>query len=159
MGFVAAQSALLFGFAMWGGVKELTGAWLIAVVAALLAYATRAGAGWRALVPLAVATAATVCALSFGALAWLGVPFAVALVVMVRTEGLRVAAKRAAAFVAISVPLLLPALPTASIVTRAGNRSVLTSQTDLGTLIQPLHLVQAVGDGSPATSAAHPTTS
>jgi hypothetical protein len=145
VGFVAAQSALLFGFAMWGGVKELTGAWLIAVVAALLPYVTRGGSGWRALVPLAVATAATVCALSFGALAWLGVPFAVALVLIVRWEGPGVAVRRAALFVAVSVPLLLPALPTASIVTRSGNRSVLTSQADLGTLFEPLKLIQAAG--------------
>ncbi len=145
VGFVAAQSALLFGFAMWGGVKELTGAWLIAAVAALLPCATRAGAGWRALVPLAVATAATVCALSFGALAWLGVPFAVALVLIVRWEGVGVAVRRAAMFVAVSVPLLLPALPTASIVTRSGNRSVLTNQADVGALFEPLKLIQAAG--------------
>ena len=34
--FLAAQPALLFGYGLWGGIKELSGAWLLALIAALL---------------------------------------------------------------------------------------------------------------------------
>jgi hypothetical protein len=143
--FVTAQAALLFGFAMWGGLKELTAAWLIPLAAALLPPAARASAGWRSVVPLAITTGATIATLSFGALAWLGVPFAVAFVLMVRSSGLRTSLTRAAAFALVSVPILLTVLPTAGIVTNSGNRAVLTSQEDLGTLLHPLNLLQAAG--------------
>jgi hypothetical protein len=143
--FIAAQAALLFGFGMWGGVKELTAAWLIPLAAALLPVAARSTSGWRPHVPLAITTAAAVSALSFGALAWLGVPFALTLAMVVRSEGLRTVAKRAATFVAVCSPLLVPALPTAGIVTQAGNRSVLTSQAEIGTLFQPLNLLEVAG--------------
>jgi hypothetical protein len=143
--FVAAQAALLFGFAMWGGVKELTAALLIPLAGAMLAVAARRTAGWRALVPLAVVTAAAVASLSFGALAWLGVPFAVTFAVIVRSSGLRTAVWRAVAFILVCAPLLAPALPTAAIVTSSGNRSVLTSQDDLGTLFAPLNPAEAAG--------------
>ena len=33
--FVAAQPALLYGYALWGGIKELATAWLLALIAAL----------------------------------------------------------------------------------------------------------------------------
>ena len=142
--FVAAQAALLFGFAMWGGVKELTAAFLIPLVAVLLPYAAR-GASWRAQLPLAVATAAAMSSLSFGAVAWLGVPFALTLVALARAESVRVAAKRTATFLAVAVPLLVPALPTAGIVTQPGSRGVLTNQNELATLYEPLNLLQAAG--------------
>ena len=143
--FIAAQAALLFGFAMWGGVKELTAAWLIPLAAALLPRAARAAAGWRSVVPLAVTTAAAIAALSFGALAWLGVPCAVAFVLMVRSSGLWISLRRAAAFALVSVPILIPALTTVSIVTGSGSRAVLTSQEEIATLLQPLSLFQAAG--------------
>lgn len=143
--FVAAQSALLFGFAMWGGVKELTAAWLLPLAAAFLPRAARAAAGWRSVIPLAVATAAAVAALSFGALAWLGPPFAVAFVLMVRSSGLWASLRRAAVFALVSVPILIPAVPTAGIVTQSANRAVLTSQEELGTLLEPLSIFQAAG--------------
>jgi hypothetical protein len=60
--FLAAQSALLFGYAAWGGIKELTAAFLlvlgIAMVARLLAREDAIGA--RATVPVAVAGAALI---------------------------------------------------------------------------------------------------
>ena len=60
--FVAAQSALLFGYAAWGGIKELTAAFLlvlgIAVTARLLA--AEGGVRWRATLPVAVAGAALI---------------------------------------------------------------------------------------------------
>jgi hypothetical protein len=71
--FVAAQPALLYGYALWGGDKEATAAFLLVLGIALL---TRAIAERpvhpRALLALAVAAAALIVTLSVGAIAWTG---------------------------------------------------------------------------------------
>jgi len=56
---VAASAALLYGYALWGGIKELAMAMLLVLVAALLPTFVRAP-GWRNGLPLAVVGAATV---------------------------------------------------------------------------------------------------
>ena len=43
IGFLAAQPALLYGYAMWGGIKEVTAAFLLALGVALAARTLRAG--------------------------------------------------------------------------------------------------------------------
>jgi len=69
--FVAAQSALLYGYALWGGDKELTSAFLLALGAALLARAiTERPRSARGLLPLAVAAGALIDTLTVGAAAW-----------------------------------------------------------------------------------------
>jgi hypothetical protein len=143
--FVAAQAALLFGFGMWGGIKELSAAFLLPVAAGLLPHAARAAGGWRGLLPLAIVTAAAIAALSFGAVAWLGVPLAVTLWVVARSHGARIAAKQAATFAVICAPLVAVSVPTASMVTSSANRDVLTSDVELGTLLKPLNLLQGAG--------------
>ncbi len=75
--FIAAQSALLYAYSLWGGIKELTAAFLLALVAAFAAEAIRGRlASWRALLPLAVAAAALIQTLSVGAVGWIGLLFA-----------------------------------------------------------------------------------
>jgi hypothetical protein len=78
--FVAAQPALLYGYAMWGGIKELTAAFLLVLGAALFArvMATRAESP-RRLLPLAIAGAGLIVTLGAGAAAWV-VPALIALV-------------------------------------------------------------------------------
>jgi hypothetical protein len=142
--FVAAQAALLFGFAMWGGVKELSAALLIPFAAALLPGAARSR-GWRSLLPPAIATAATVSALSIGGIAWLGVPLAVTLATVARGQSLRTAAGRALSFAAVSGPLLVTALPNSRIVADASSRAPLTKGDELGTLPQALNPLQVTG--------------
>jgi hypothetical protein len=69
--FVAAQPALLYGYALWGGIKELTAALLVAVIAALGVEAFRERpAGPRATLPLAVATAALIVTFGPGTAVW-----------------------------------------------------------------------------------------
>jgi hypothetical protein len=71
--FVAAQSALLFGYAAWGGIKELTAAFLLALgmtAAARLLAAERIGA--RAGVPVAVAGAALIVTIGPGVVVYIG---------------------------------------------------------------------------------------
>ena len=61
-GFIAAQSALLFGYAAWGGIKELSAAFLLALGIALVARLLLAEGGirWRQTLPVAVAGAALI---------------------------------------------------------------------------------------------------
>jgi hypothetical protein len=51
--FVAAQPAILFGYALWGGIKELAGALLLALIAALLPWTLEESRRARAALPLA----------------------------------------------------------------------------------------------------------
>ena len=80
--FLAAQSALLYGYSLWGGIKELTAAFALALMAALAAAALRERPRrWRALIPLAIATAALIQTLGVGAAAWVALMLAPLVVV------------------------------------------------------------------------------
>jgi hypothetical protein len=75
--FFGAQSALLYGYSLWGGVKELTAAFLLALMGALAAALLRQRpARPRELLPLAVAAGAMVQTLSVGAGGWVALAFA-----------------------------------------------------------------------------------
>ena len=70
--FVAAQSALLYGYVLWGGIKEAVATALIALAAALVPTLLERMTSPRAAIPLAVVTAATIESLSVsGGLLWL----------------------------------------------------------------------------------------
>jgi len=142
--FVAAQAALIFAYALWGGIKELATAVLVALIAAL-APATiedRAPAT-RSLLPLASAAAALVGVVSFGAGPWLlGLFGAMAALVVVHRgwPGLWASGWR---FVLWLVPLVIvgllghPLLPEST-------KFLLSASTDLGNLagpISPAHLL------------------
>ena len=81
--FIAAQPALLFGYALWGGVKELIAAALIATLAALVRSGRAEDIRERPVIPLAIVAAALLSALSAGGLVWvvpiLAAPIAVRL--------------------------------------------------------------------------------
>ena len=69
--FLAAQSALLYGYSLWGGIKELTAAFLLVLVIALAAGVIgRRPKRPREVLPLALATGALIQTLGVGA--WLG---------------------------------------------------------------------------------------
>ena len=91
--FIAAQSALLFGYAAWGGIKELTIAFLLALVMAaaarLLAREVRQEpwpASARAAIPLAVSAAALIVTIGVGASVYL-VPLTVVVLVALLLRG------------------------------------------------------------------------
>jgi hypothetical protein len=66
--FIAAQSALLFGYAAWGGIKELTAAFLLALgIAVGVRVLAHERAGPRAFLPVAIAAAALTVTLGAGA--------------------------------------------------------------------------------------------
>src|SRR5262245_45793624 len=110
--FVAAQPAILFGYSLWGGIKELAGAWLFALLGVLVPWTLRPGASARAVVPLAAVCAALVCVLSLPAAAWL-VPAAAIAVVFVLRRPVTALAVKIGAFAAAVVLLAVPAIVAA----------------------------------------------
>jgi hypothetical protein len=142
--FVASQAALLFGYSLWGGVKELAAAWIIGLLAALAVPAVLAHDSARSVVPLALASAATLAILSFGGIVWIVPPLIPAFVLLLRARGLRFTAGRTLALAAAAAVLALPSLLKAETFLRPAG-GTLTSGTDLGNLIKPLSWLQFFG--------------
>lgn len=141
--FIAAQPALLFGYALWGGIKELPAAALLAAVAALTPATLREHARVRSVLPLATASAALISILNFSSVVWLAPVLLPALVVGLRVRG-RAFRRLAAAFVALAVALSLPSLILAAGFLQDTSK-ILTKETELGNLIHPLSWLQLFG--------------
>jgi hypothetical protein len=139
--FIAAQPALLFAYSLWGGIKELLAAVLLALVAALAPAVLRAGATWRDAVPLAISCGAFAASLSVAGLAWLGPMFLGLAAFAVHRLGVRDAARIALPFAALVVVLAVPVL------IQGFSPPVNDSLTGeaLGNLIAPLDVLQVVG--------------
>jgi hypothetical protein len=137
--FVAAQPALLVGYSLWGGVKEVAAAALVATFVALLAWALADLRPARAVAP-AAAAAALIAVLSFGGVVWLALPLAVAGAAAVRRRALATAA----AFAAATAAFALPSLVTAEVFLRPA-AGVVTDSAELGNLIEPLSVLQMLG--------------
>lgn len=140
--FVASQPALLYGYALWGGVKEMTAAALLPLVAALVPQAVTERS-WRALVPLALACVALLAVLSFGGVIWIVVLLAGALVAAVRLSGNAAGLRRAGVFAAMILVLLVPLLVAGGLTPPTS--SPLSSETARGNLFHPLSVLQVFG--------------
>jgi hypothetical protein len=141
--FVGAQPALLYGYAFWSGIKEVTAAYLIALCAALAS--SDLGRSWRpfAHLPLAVAGAALLVCLSALGGVWLaGLVLFVWLSVSV--HGVRQARFSLALALACGLVLALPALASAWLFIRGANRSD-AGNGALGNLFHPLSNLQVLG--------------
>jgi hypothetical protein len=141
--FLAAQSALLFGYYLWGGIKEMAAAAFIVSIAALAAFAIREWQTPRPLVPLAIMSAALIGILSGGGGVWLAPILLVVLVVFIRSLEVRDAAIRAVIFAAAVVILCLPVIIPGGLLPPTS--SPLTSGTALGNLYHPLNGFQLFG--------------
>jgi hypothetical protein len=141
--FLATQPALLFGYYLWGGIKELAAAALIATVVALAALAIKELFATRILMPLAVVSAALVGVLSGGGAIWLAPVLIVALVFAIRDLGAGPALGRAAGFLVVAAVLCIPVLASGGL--KPPTSSPLTSATALGNLFHPLNKLQLVG--------------
>ncbi|HVU76244.1 MAG TPA: hypothetical protein VHC67_01590 [Gaiellaceae bacterium] len=136
----AAQPALLFGFALWGGVKELVAAALVATLAVAGRGVLERDPGAASALAVAVAAAAIVSALSLGGAIWVA-PLGLALVPLLargRRRSLMLA-------LACSVALAAPTLADARRFLRPANVTSFTTTDLLGNLDHPLHAVQAFG--------------
>jgi hypothetical protein len=138
--FVAAQAALLYGYALWGGIKELGTAWAVPLLAALVPVTARAK-GYRSLIPLAVATALLLGVLSVGAAVWVAPALVLALVAVFHERGSGEALRAIAAFAGFVAVLALPTIVTA----RAFLTSNITSYDPVANLGHALNPLQVAG--------------
>jgi hypothetical protein len=140
--FVAAQPAILYGYSLWGGVKELSGAMLLALIAALAPRALLAGRSARAGIPLAAAIATFLCVLSLPSGAWLA-PLLLAGAVVIFLRPSRALVVRAGVFAGAALLLAIPAIAAA--VDWLPHVGAFGKETELGNLIQRLSPLQLFG--------------
>ncbi len=154
LAFVAAQPALLFGYSLWGGVKEMTAAFTLALGIGLCALLLRRRpAGWREALPLAIAAGALIQVLGPGAAGWI----APALVLLAaawwrRTPPLRGALAPLARIVALTAACVVPVWVTLSgFLSNQGDTidqlfsSGQSQAVKLGNLFHPLSAFQLAG--------------
>jgi hypothetical protein len=139
--FLAAQAALLYGYSLWGGVKEVAAAALVALAAALTSDAFNARRSALALIPLGIAAAALVGVLSIGALVWLIPVIGVVAVSIVR----RRSGVRPIALVGVGAVLLVPSLVVARLMFGEGVLSSVRDEGELGNLVGALNPLQVFG--------------
>lgn len=139
--FVAAQPALLFGYYLWGGIKEVAAIALIASAAALVPVALRRGPG--AVLPLAVVAGGLVGVLSLGGLVWLCPLLLAGLVLAARRLGLRATVGRAVALAAVSAVAAVPVMVAGGLVPPTS--APLTAGDAVGNLGDPLEAAQVAG--------------
>ena len=141
--FGAAQSALLYGYALWGGIKELAVALAIAVLAATAPAATKAELGWRGTVPAAIATTALLAMVGSGGLVWALPILGLAALGLWRAGGLQPLLRQAWPLALTVVLLGIPTLFAAGVF--SPTQGGLTSEAELGNLIGPLSVAQYAG--------------
>ena len=141
--FVAAQSALLFGYYLWGGIKEVIAAALIAGTAALAARAAQGPGARAALVAPVLTAAALVGVLSAGALIWLAPPLLGAAAVLAHRAGLATALRRSLLAAGAIALLCAPVAISGSLLPPTS--APLTDGDARGNLVGPLDPLQAAG--------------
>ncbi len=140
--FGAAQSALLFGYSLWGGIKEVAVAVLIALLAAT-APALGRDEGWRAGAPAVLALTALLVAVGSGALVWIAPILGLVAVALWRRRGPRELLARAVPVLVAVALLSIPALFAADVF--SPTQGGLTDDAELGNLIGPLNVFHYVG--------------
>ncbi len=142
---VAAQPALLYGYSLWGGIKEVLAAVLIVLLAALVPPLLEPGFRFRHLLPVAVVGAALIGSLSLGGLVWVVpvlLPAAGFAFARIRHRLTRAHMLRIAAVAALVLGLAIPSLLIANGFFRV---TTLTSSREIGNLVRPLSFFQVFG--------------
>jgi hypothetical protein len=139
---VACQPALLYAYSLWGGVKEMATAAVVALVAALTPTALREAESARAILPLAVASAALIGILNLSSGAWLGPLLFSLLVLGIWLRG-RSFVRLVPAFAVVVVALSIPSLLIAG--TFVKDVELNAEGGDIGNLIGPLSTLQVFG--------------
>ena len=157
LAFAAAQSSLLYGYSLWGGIKEVTAAFLLALGAVLMAaMLPRAPARWRALIPLAIVAGALIQTLGAGGAAFVVpalVVVSVSWLVQARRAGrLRASAGSIAALCGLTAVFVVPVWTVlAGFLSNEGNlinqlfSSGQSAAVKFGNLTQPLSVFQLAG--------------
>ena len=141
----AGVPALTFAYVQEGSIKEIATICMLALLGGLLPWFAAAPPGPRRAVPVAVAAAGALGVVSLAVLPWLGPLALVLLVVALRPPAWRprAAATEAAAFAGLTVLLALPVLALARDFAGTVTGAV-TSQVEMGNLLAPLKLRQAL---------------
>jgi hypothetical protein len=156
--FLAAQPALLFGYYLWGGVKEVATALLLALIAALIPSVVGPRLSWRGGIPIALAVAATLAVLTAaGASLWLLPMLALAALAIGVRAGGRALLSRLALVAGLALLVSLPWLLDAGLLPEGSG--ALTDSRELGNLTGPLSPWQAVGIWPSGDFRLHPTDS
>jgi hypothetical protein len=142
--FISAQPALLFGYALWGGVKELGVAMLVATLAALVPVVVASDRIARGTIAPAIVAGALIAVLSFGGLAWVGPILVGGGALLLWRRGFAISARRAVGFGALALLLAAPALLSSRTFFNNASKSALTGG-ELGNLLHPLSGLQAFG--------------
>jgi hypothetical protein len=153
LAFLAAQPALLYGYSLWGGIKELTAAFLLALgVALTIPLISRRPTRPRELLPISVAAGALFVTLGPGAAGWVVPAGALIAVAWLsrgwRTEGLRASAISIAWLGGITAACMVPVWVVLG--SFLGQHAILFSSgqsmaTRLGNLTRPLSAFQLFG--------------
>ncbi len=149
--FLGAQPALLYGYSLWGGIKELTAAFLLVLGAALVARVlVKRPENPRGLLAVAVAAAGLIVTLGAGAAAWVVPTFLGVVVVWVwRAHQARLwrVARDIGLLAVMTAVLALPMWVVLSSFLK-GDSNLYSGQStseNLGNLIQPLSGWQLAG--------------
>lgn len=141
---LASLSSLLLGYYLWGGVKEIVTAPLLALGPVLAGAAARDSWPKYAWIPISFAIGAMVAVLGPGGAAWIVPTLLPALVVLVADRGVAAAARQALPVVGLGALLVLPVLITPSGFFNPVQGG-LTEATELGNLSGPLSLLHIAG--------------
>jgi hypothetical protein len=153
--FFGAQAALIYGYAMWGGVKELFAPGVV-LFAVCLVPRVRTGTP-RQVIPLAAASAAVLGGLSVGGGIWIVPMLAVGVTLLVLYRSVEDVLKTVGVFALTVVVLAIPILTVSS--ARLNTLGKFLKETQLGNLDGPLSWWQPFGiwpSGDFRTSPSHP---
>lgn len=151
--FLAAQSALLYGYSLWGGIKELTAAFMLALTVALAAaLLPNRPPRLRRLIPVALAAGAMIQTIGVGAIAWVApIVGLIAVVWLLQEWGRKRVLESAASIARLAALIAAFIVPVwISLSSFLGGDSGLFSSgqsehVKLGNLIQPLSGFQLAG--------------
>ena len=129
---VAIQPTLLYGYALEGGIKELTTAATLMTVAAVLAERSPGDGRRRTVLPAAVAISGAFAAFSFGALPWLGLLVAALFVITLVPSGRWRTIASWATLVAITIAISLPGIISAATLLSGVAASAVGGVVELG---------------------------
>ncbi len=139
--FFGAQAALIYGYAMWGGVKELFTPGIVLFAACLLPRVKTGTA--RQVIPLAAASAALIGGLSVGGGVWLIPTMAVGVVLVVLYRSTQDALKIVGVYAVTTIVLALPILVVSK--ARVNVLGKFTKASQVGNLNHPLSWWQMFG--------------
>ena len=139
---IAALPALTYGYSLWGGIKEVSAAWVLACSVACVTLVLEGDARIRSFIPLAAATFAMLGVFGFGGAVWLAVTL-----VAVGLAALRIWLRRYSRLQLLALAALAAALAVGLIrgaQNFVGTQGALTGG-QLGNLVAPLRGIQLLG--------------